>query len=113
MSISWGKKDRFKFNAVGSLSNWDPRSVAAVYAITCKLDPEKPKAHTVLYFGQVEDMSRDAPELNRQVIEAWTQSGHDIHDLLVFTHEMPLSTSNQRSRIQEQLISEYRPQCNR
>lgn len=113
MSISWGIKERFRFTAAGPLSSWDPPSVSAVYAITSKQNPVKPKAHTILFLGQADDLAREAHELNRQVIDAWKDSGQDVHDLHVFIHMMPGSTSGQRTTVQEQLITEYHPRCNR
>ena len=87
--------------------------MSAVYAITYKPNPEKPKSHSILFFGQADDLSREARELNRQVTDAWTDSGHDVRELYVFIHPMPGSTSGQRYSVQEQLTAEYRPQCNR
>jgi hypothetical protein len=113
MSISWGIKQRFKFTANGSLTSWEPPPVAAVYAITYKNNPLKPKSHTILFVGQAENLSREAYDLNRQVTDAWTDSGHDLRELYVFIHPMPGSSSNERYNVQEQLTMEYRPQCNR
>lgn len=113
MSISWGIKERYKFNASGSLHSWDPPPMSAVYAITYKQNPDKPKSHTILFFGQAEDLAREAHDLNRQVTDAWAESGHDVRELNVFVHPMPGSTTGQRFKVQEQLVAEYRPQCNR
>jgi len=113
MSISWGVKERFKFSTCGSLSHWDPPAVAGVYAITCKQDPKRPKAHSILFVGQAEDMAREAREQNAQVIDAWKTSGQDLSELYVFVHPMPGSSISERTKIQEQLVAEYRPQCNR
>jgi len=113
MSISWGIKDRFKFVAAGSLVSWDPPAVAALYAITSNQNPQKPKAHTILYLGQAENLSAEAPEQIRQVLDAWKNSSQDIRELSVFIHMMPGSNSGQLSKVQEQLVAEYRPRCNR
>jgi len=113
MSISWGIKDRFKFVAAGPLSSWDPPSLPAVYAITYNQQASRPKSHTMLYCGHSEDLSKDAHELNEQVKEAWKVAGRDIAELFVFVHPMQGSTSSQRVKVQEQLVVEYRLQCNR
>ena len=113
MSISWGVKERFKFTAGGLLTSWDPPAAAAVYAVTSKQNPDRPKAHTILYVGQAEDLSREAHALNVQVLDAWKDGGHDARDLYVFVHFMPGSTNGQRTRVQDQLVSEYHPRCNR
>src|SRR5947207_447199 len=111
MSISWGVKQRFKFTANGSLTNWQPPPLSGVYAISYKRSPDNPKAHTILYFGQAGNLSGEAPDLNTQVLHAWADSGHNVGDLYVFVHSMPGSTSGERSSVQEQLIAEYRPLC--
>jgi hypothetical protein len=113
MSISWGIKQRFKFTANGSLIFWEPPAVSAIYAITYRHNPQKPKSHTILFVGQADDLRREFRDLNRQVTDAWTDSGHDLRELYVFIHHMPGSTSAERYNIQEQLTSEYHPRCNR
>jgi len=113
MSISWGLKERFKFTTAGSLAHWDPPPVAGIYAITCKQNRDRPKAHSILFVGAAEDFSREAREQNVQVIDAWKTSGQDLSELFVFVHPMPGSSRGERQKVQEQLVSEYRPQCNR
>lgn len=113
MSISWGKRERFKFNSGGPLTSWEPPPVAAVYAITYRQDPDRPKSHTILFVGQADDLSSKAPNLNGEVITAWKNSMHDIDELSVFVLPMPGSSQGERFRIQEQLVSEYEPKCNR
>jgi hypothetical protein len=113
MSISWGVKERFKFESAGQLYSWQPLSVAAVYAVTFKGDPEKPKAHTILYVGHAKDLQQEMPEQTRQVRDAWEEGGHDVRDLNVFVHVMPGSGNGERAAVMEQLVSEYRPRCNR
>jgi len=114
MSVSWGKRQRFKFLPGGTLTAWSPPTVPAVYAITYKQDPHnRPKSHTVLYFGQGDDLSQEAPAYNRNVLELWANSGGNVSELFVFVHPMPGSTRRERSDVFEQLISEYSPDCNR
>lgn len=114
MSISWGRRERFKFTAGGTLMDWSPPILPAVYAITYKQDPKnKPKSHTVLYFGQADDLSQQAPTDNRQIMDSWVYSGGTVEELYVFIHPMPGSTRGQRSNLQEQLVAEYGPDCNR
>src|SRR5271170_5150369 len=107
MSISWGKTERFKFLPGGSLLSWRPPAMAAIYAITYRGDPEKPKAHNILFFGQTANLSETSPEWNEEVVDAWKSSNQDVGELCVFVHPMPGSTSGERIRVQGQLISEY------
>lgn len=87
--------------------------MSGVYAISYKRNPDKPNAHTIVYFGQAGDLAKEAPLFTSQVAEAWTSSGQNVGELCVFIHPMPGSTSGERFMVQEQLIAEYRPVCNR
>lgn len=114
MSISWGKRQRFKFNPGGTLNEWAPPMLPAVYAITYKQDPtNKPKAHTVLFFGQADDLSQQAARSHNHVLDFWANNGGNDSELFVFVLAMPDSTRWERSSVQEQLVSEYNPDCNR
>lgn len=113
MSISWGKRERYKFHKVGTLPDWKPPADSAVYAITYQADADKqPKSHTVLYFGEVADMAQEAPAINERVIESWRNTGGTPNDLFVFVHPMSGSTKQERLRLQQQLVIDYRPHCN-
>ncbi len=114
MSISWGMRQRFKFTSAGALSSWTPPVIPAVYAITYKQDPQnKPKSHTVLYFGQAEDISTQSEVYHRSVLEVWSEHGRDVRDLFIFVHPMPGSSSHERGQVHQQLIAEYGPECNK
>jgi len=107
LSISWGKRQRFKFNSDGGLNIWTPPAAAGVFAITYKQDPvNRPKSHTVLYFGQGENLSQEAPQISTYMTEYW-RGGLD--ELQVFVHPMAGSSSFDRARVVQQLVSEYAP----
>jgi len=114
MSISWGKSERFKFKGAGALINWSPETIPALYAITYKQDPQnRPKSHTVLFFGQAEVLAEQAPLYNQEILDNWTINGGRADELFVFIHPMPGSTQRHRLNAFEQLVEEYRPQGNR
>lgn len=113
MSISWGKSERFKFDASGQLIDWQPPSFPAVFAITYNKDPERPKSHTVLYFGQADNLAMKAPPCRDQVVADWKYGSNDERDLYVFVCDMSGATERERVRIKEQLVAEYSPPCNR
>jgi hypothetical protein len=113
MSISWGRSERFKFGSAGSLVDWSPQTIPALYAITYRQDPKnKPKSHTVLYFGQAENLSEQAPASNREILDTWVNNGGVADELFIFVHPMPGSTLIDRLVVHEQLVIEYRPDCN-
>lgn len=112
--ISWGRQERFKFSACGSLGGWVPPVMPAVYAVTYRRDPQRsPKSHTVLFFGECEDLSVDAHRIKQKVLDVWLGNGGSLDDLYVFVHPMEGSTKRERSRVQERLVLEYQPQVNK
>ncbi|HEY9784698.1 MAG TPA: hypothetical protein V6D17_04785 [Candidatus Obscuribacterales bacterium] len=112
MSISWGHRERYRFIKGGAMSGWTPPAVAAVYSITYKQDPRnKPKSHTVLYFGEASDLSQELPSVD-EVLHNWVDESIGADDLYVFFHQMPGSTKFERSRVQQSLVGDYRPRGN-
>lgn len=112
-TVCFGKNERFRFTAAGTLSSWTPQVVPAVYALTYKQDPSmRPKAHTVLYFGQSDDMSQQLPALNDNICDWWVSRGGHLEGVYVFIHPMVNSTRWERARVYSQLVSEYNPQGN-
>lgn len=112
MGISWGRSERFTFTPGGQLAKWVAPTVAAVYSITFKQDPRnKPKSHTVLYFGEAADLSVEAPSVS-EVLNEVPDSSIGPGDLFVFIHPMPGSTRYERAKILQTLIGDYRPPGN-
>ena len=113
-TISWGRQERFKFSAFGPLDGWVAPAIPAVYAVTYRRDPRNhPKAHTVLFFGETEDLSVHAHSIKQKVVENWNDHGHTSDDLYILVHPMEGSSKPQRLRVQERLILEYQPQINK
>jgi hypothetical protein len=114
MSISWGHKNRIKFEAAGEIRKCAVPPIPAVFAITYKQDAmNKPKAHTVLYFGETEDLSKEINTRCQDIRDTiLDNTGGKETDLFIFYHAMPSSTLWQRTSVQNQLISEYDPPVN-
>ncbi len=111
-TVSWGKRERYRFASCGALAGWAPPAVSAVYAITYKQEPDKkPKSHTVLYFGESEDLSQQSPILKR-VESFWREGGGTLEELFVFVHPMAGSTQYERVKVQDRLVTEYQPHVN-
>jgi hypothetical protein len=112
-TVNFGKRRRLPFVALGTLKDWQPQGVPAVFAITYKRDFEtRPKAHTVIYFGEADSLSRQAATINKDVGAWWQEYGQTGQELFVFMHEMPGSSQYERANVQRQLINEYDPQAN-
>ncbi len=112
-TISFGKRERRRFMAAGQLNAWVPEVGPAVYAVTYKKDPGgRPGSHTVLYFGEADDLCSQAHTINNFVGNWWKKFGRDDSELYICIHPMPGSSPNERAEIQHQLIQEYDPQAN-
>lgn len=114
MSISWGKSLRIRFSGAWKLAEWTPPEVSAVYAITYKQDPERrPKSHTILYFGECDNLANQGLPWQHDRAELWMENVDDKSELYVFFHPMVGASKLERWKLHEQLVSEYRPVCNR
>lgn len=112
MSISWGRTQRFKFTSGGALLVWRAPEIPAVYSITYKQDARnKPKSHTVFYFGESADLSKEEHSIG-QILANWKSSGGIIDDLFVFIYPMPGSSQYDRSLVQRSLVNDYLPRAN-
>lgn len=113
-TVSFGRRKRIPFHALGTLKDWRPEGVPAVYAITYKRDlAARPKAHTVIYFGEADDMIRQAASINKEVGAWWHEYGEASNgELFVFIHAMPGSSQYERAHVQRQLVNEYDPEAN-
>ncbi len=111
-TVSWGMRDRFKFIACGRLKSWTPPALAGIYAVTYRQDGQnKPKAHSVVYFGESADMSKQPGITDETQFEGCVDSS-SIEDLYVFIHPMPESSKFERAKVQDRLVSEYQPRAN-
>jgi hypothetical protein len=72
----------------------------------------KPKGHTVLLFGECEDVSQATHSIRQQVMDVWSENGGTSDELYVFLHAMPGSTRAERTRVKETLVIEYQPTAN-
>ncbi len=110
--LSFGKKSRFRFQAEGPLLEWHPAPLPAVYAITYKQDPaERPKSHTVLYFGETENLAAQAAAINEN-LDRWCHRYQHNTELFVFILPMPGTSQYDRARLTNTLVAEYDPQAN-
>ncbi|MBX9569805.1 MAG: hypothetical protein K2X77_12985 [Candidatus Obscuribacterales bacterium] len=113
MPISWGRAEKVTFSNCGALDQWVAEPTPAVYAVTYQKDPlNKPKSHTVLFFGESEDLAQQQTTIKHQVCDAWNREGGHSNELFVFVCPMKGSTKQQRIKLQQQLVLEYQPRAN-
>lgn len=112
-TISWGKRNRYKFGLCGQLASFRAPTAAGVYAVTYRQQPHfRPKAHTVVLFGEAEDISKQVDRISEDASRWWKEYSSDEPELFVFLHPMPDSTQVERDQVRAQLISEYAPHGN-
>jgi hypothetical protein len=110
--VSFGKRERRKFLAEGPLGKWRPVSEPGIFAVTYKQDPVgRPKSHTVLYFGECDNLATQAPMIDSQ-FKQWIDQNADFAELFVFSHQMPGSSKYERSKVAHDLVAEYDPEAN-
>lgn len=113
MPISWGRQEKFTFSNCGALDSWTAESTPAVYAVTYQKDPlNKPKAHTVLFFGESDDLSLQESNIKHKISDAWRKEGGQSSELFVFVCPLKEMTKQQRTRVHERLVLEYQPRAN-
>ena len=109
-TVSWGRRTRYRFGACGQLVGLSAPVVPGVYAITYRQEPDvRPKSHTVLMFGEADDMSKHIPMVTEDIRRWWHEHSTKEQELFVFLHPMPGSTKFERESIQAQLVAEYDP----
>jgi hypothetical protein len=112
-ALSFGKRNRIRFAAGGSLKEWQPSGGAAVYAVTYQPDAvSRPKSHSVVYFGETADLSKQFAVIREKLHNWWEHHGGTHGELYFFYHEMPGSSQHERVNVQHQLVMEYDPRGN-
>lgn len=112
-SLTFGKRTRFTFIGGVNLREWQPSGGAAVYAVTYKPDAlNKPKTHSVVYFGESADIARQSADICEDLASWWQDNGQTKSELFIFTHDMPSSSRYERLNLQKQLATEYQPLAN-
>lgn len=112
-TVRFGKCNKYRFTAGGTLKEWQPSGGAAVYAATYKPDAvSRPKAHAVVYFGETADLSNQSHFIRNELYSWWQDNGGTNGELYIFFHEMPGSSQHERTSLQRQLVKEYEPSGN-
>jgi hypothetical protein len=111
MTITWGD---VSFDGPYSVSAWEPPYRAAVYAIMMKPDPiSKPSTFRMLYFGESSNLSERGFFRSHHKYNCWIQHAGSEDNLYIGTHLMPDSSQEERTRVEQGLISRFDPACNR
>lgn len=111
MTITWGK---ISFDGPYPITKWDPPFRAAIYAIMIKPEPtSKPTTYRIIYFGESGNLSERGFYKSHHAYSCWIKQAGSESNLFIGVHQMPNSTQEVREKVEQKLISDYNPVCNR
>ena len=110
MTIVWGKSKKISFEGPFEITKWDPPFRAAVYVIMVK--GEKEGYYRLIYVGESSNLSERGFYKSHHAYNCWIRIAGSESNLFIGVHKMPESTQEDRTKIEQQLISEYNPTCN-
>ncbi|MCK5283257.1 MAG: hypothetical protein KAK00_07650 [Nanoarchaeota archaeon] len=111
MTITWGKTKEVKFNGPYPIKDWDPPNRAAVYTIMKGADKEG--YYSILYFGESENLSERGFYKSHHAYPCWINKAGSDSNLFIGIYLMPNSTREERREVEQSLISDYNPDCNK
>jgi len=111
MTITWGE---VRFDGPYPITEWDPPFKAAIYAIMMKPDPRnKPDTYRILYFGESSNLSERGFYRSHHKYQCWIQHAGSDANLYIGIYPMPNSTQEDRQKVENKLVSQYNPECNK
>ncbi len=111
--IRLGSLAGYPFEGPRVLAGWTPPTVAAVYAIMYRPDPDtKPQDFAVIYVDHAEDLSREHFPFKHPQSACWTRRAGDRWNVHICTYEVPGGLPSHREQITHELIAVYKPGCN-
>jgi hypothetical protein len=111
--IRLGSLAGYPFEGPRVLVGWTPPSVAAVYAILCRDDPERhPQDHAVIYVGHSDDLADGLLPFRHPQAPCWIERAGSRWALHIGVYEVPGGLRSHREQIARELIAVYRPSCN-
>lgn len=111
MTITWGD---ITFDGPYSVTDWEPPYRAAVYAIMMKPDPtNKPTTYRILYFGESSNLSERGFWRSHHKYQCFIDNAGSESNIYIGIYRMPNSTEEERRAVEQKLIAQYNPVCNR
>lgn len=102
-----------KFDGPYPITQWDPPYRAAVYSIMIKPDPtNKPDTYRIIYFGESGNLSERGFYKVHHKYQCWLQQAKSESNIYIGIYKMPESTQEQRTEVEQKLITQYKPVCN-
>lgn len=111
--IRLGSLAGYSFEGPRLLGGWTPPSLAAVYAILYKADPDtKPNAYSVIYVDHADDLSEAGLPFKHPRAACWIKRAAGRWKLYIATFEVAGGGRRHRETIARELIGDYNPYCN-
>lgn len=110
MTINYGG---ITFDGPYRVTEWEPPYRAALYAIIMPDETCKPKPFQVLYFGESGNLSDRGFWRSHHKYQCFIRHAGSESNLFIGIHKMPGSTESQRREVEQRLIKQYKPICNR
>ena len=111
--IRLGSLAGYPFEGPRVLGGWTPPTVAAVYAILYRSDPDtKPQDFTVIYVDHSDDLSLEPFPFKHPRAVCWTRRAGDRWNVHICTYEVPGGLRSHREQITHELMAVYKPGCN-
>jgi hypothetical protein len=109
--IRLGSLAGYPFEGPRLLGSWTPPTVAAVYAIAYKPEPERER-YAVIYVGHSDDLSAERFPFQHRRAPCWVRRAGSKWRIYVATYEVPGGSRSHREQIARELLAIYRPGCN-
>ena len=110
MTITWGKSREISFDGPHEITSWNPPYRAAVYVIMIPGDKEG--YYKLIYVGESSNLSERGFYKSHHAYGCWIKQVGSGSNLFIGIHQMLNSTQEERTKIEQQLISDYNPSCN-
>ena len=109
--IRLGSLAGYPFEGPRLLGGWTVPTLAAVYAIAYKPDPEE-EHFAVIYVGHSDDLTTERFPFHHPRAACWIRRAGSKWRVYIATFEVPGGTRAHREQIARELTAVYRPGCN-
>lgn len=110
MTIVWGKTQKIEFDGPYSIQEWEPSEKGGIYCIMKR--GSKERSYIILYFGESENLAKRILDKLHQAYPCWLKEAGSENNLFLGVYLMPNSSKEEREKIENDLIEDYKPVCN-
>lgn len=111
MTIVWGKTQKIEFDGPYSILKWEPSEKGGIYCIM--KEGSKKGYYVIIYFGGSENLAERISDKSHQAYSCWLKEVGSENNLFLGVYLMPNSSKEEREKIENDLIEDYKPVCNK